>query len=137
MCEYMILEDFRMDKYIYDKSNGLWYELQGEYYLPCLTLPAEKGDRYIGVWGRRHLRYLRQHRRVLYTELLTSGKLNSHLADIDRQAEDMFSRLVKETAEHEGVTEELKAENAMLWTGRMNEIRAMAREIVNADLIYN
>ena len=125
-----------MDKYIYDDKNGLWYELQGDYYIPCLILPAEK-EQPIGLWGQRHLRYLRQHRRVLYTELLTSGKLNGYLADIDLQAEDMFSRLVKEIAECECVTEELKAENAMLWIGRMNKIRARAREIVNAELIYN
>lgn len=126
-----------MDKYIYDESNGIWYELQEGYYIPCLTLPAEKEERYIGVWGQRHLRYLRQHHRVLYTDLLTSGRLHSYLADIDEQAKTMFSRLVNQMAEGENITEELKAENAMLWIGRMNEIRARAREIVNADLIYN
>lgn len=100
-----------MDKYIYDKRNGLWYELQGDYYIPCLELPAEKEERHIGVWGQRHRRYLKANRRALYTSLLTSGKLNSYLADIDRQAEEMFSRLVKQLSEKEGVTETLKAEN--------------------------
>ncbi len=87
--------------------------------------------------GQRHLRYLKQHRKVLYTTLLTSGKLNSYLADIDEQAEDMFLRLVEQIAEHEGVTEQLKAENQMEWVGRMNSIRSRAMEIVNADLIFN
>ncbi len=126
-----------MDKYIYNESNGLWYELQGEYYIPCLELPAEKDERHIGVWGQRYLRYLRECQRVTYTNLLTSGRLNDYLADIDEQAEELFFRLVKEMAEHEGITEELKAEQPMLWVGRMNEIRARAREIVNADIIYN
>ena len=99
MCEYIILEDFIMDKYIYDNSNGLWYELQGDYYIPCLVLPAEKEERHIGVWGQRHLRYLKQHRKVLYSELLISGKLNDYLADLNEQAEEMFSRLVKQLAE--------------------------------------
>ena len=90
-----------MDKYIYDKRNGLWYELQGDYYIPCLELPAEKEERHIGVWGQRHRRYLKANRMALYTSLLTSGKLNSYLADIDRQAEEMFSRLVKQLSEKE------------------------------------
>ena len=120
MCEYIILEDFKMDKYIYDKRNGLWYELQGDYYIPCLELPAEKEERHIGVWGQRHRCYLKSHRKALYTSLLTSGKLNSYLADIDRQAEEMFSRLVKQLSEKEGVTETLKAENQMLWVQKMN-----------------
>lgn len=125
-----------MDKYIYDKRNGLWYELQGDYYIPCLELPAEKEERHIGVWGQRHRRYLKDHHKVLYTSLLTSGKLNSYLADIDRQAEEMFSRLVKQLAEKEGVTEALKAENQLLWVQRMNNIRNTAMEIVSNDLIY-
>lgn len=103
-----------MDKYIYDEKNGLWYELQGDYYLPCLKLPKEE-SRHIGVWGQRHLRYLKQHRKVLYSELLISGKLNDYLADLNEQAEAMFSRLVKQLAEKEGLTEALKAENQMLW----------------------
>ena len=125
-----------MDKYIYDKRNGLWYELQGDYYIPCLELPAEKEERQIGVWGQRHRRYLKTHRKALYTSLLTSGKLNSYLADIDRQAEKMFSRLVKQLSEKEGVTETLKAENQMLWVQKMNSIRNTAMEVVSNDLIY-
>lgn len=124
-----------MDKYIYDEKNGLWYELQGDCYLPCLKLPKEE-SRHIGIWGQRHLRYLKQHRKGLYSELLTSGKLNSYLADIDRQAEEMFPRLVKELAEKEGVTEALKAENLMLWVQKMNSIRSAAMEVVSNDLIY-
>ena len=108
-----------MDKYIYDEKNGLWYELQGDYYLPCLKLPKEE-SRHIGVWGQRHLRYLKQHRKVLYSELLISGKLNDYLADLNEQAEAMFSRLVKQLAEKEGLTEALKAENHMLWVQKMN-----------------
>ena len=124
-----------MDKYIYDEKNGLWYELQGDYYLPCLKLPKEE-SRHIGVWGQRHLRYLKQHRKVLYSELLISGKLNDYLADLNEQAEEMFSRLVKQLSEKEGVTEALKAENQMLWVQRMNNIRSAAMEIVANDLIY-
>ena len=101
-----------MEKYIYNEQNGLWYELQGDYYLPCLKLPEEETV-HIGIWGQRHRHYLKSHRRALYTSLLTSGKLNGYLADIDRQAEEMFSRLVKQLSEKEGVTETLKAENQM------------------------
>ncbi len=124
-----------MDKYIYDDKNGLWYELQGDYYIPCLILPAEK-EQPIGLWGQRHLRYLKQHRKGLYSELLISGKLNDYLADLNEQAEEMFSRLVKQLAETEGVTEALKAENQMLWVQKMNSIRNAAMEIVANDLIY-
>ena len=123
-----------MDKYIYDEKNGLWYELQEDYYLPCLKLPKEE-SRHIGVWGQRHLRYLKQHRKVLYSELLISGKLNSYLADINEQAEEMFSRLVKQLAEKEGLTEALKAENLILWVQKMNNIRNAAMEVVSNDLI--
>ena len=124
-----------MDKYIYDEKNGLWYELQGDYYLPCLKLPKEE-SRHIGIWGQRHLRYLKQHRKVLYSELLISGKLNDYLADINEQAEELFSRLVKQLAEKEGVTEAIKAENQMLWVQRMNNIRSAAMEVVSNELIY-
>ena len=124
-----------MDKYIYNKKNGLWYELQGGYYLPCLKLP-EEGEVHIGIWGQRHRRYLKNHHRVRYINLLTSDKLNSYLADIDRQTEAMFSRLVKQLSEKEGVTEALKAENQMLWVQRMNNIRSAAMEIVSSELIY-
>ena len=124
-----------MDKYIYDEKNGLWYELQGDYYLPCLKLPKEE-SRHIGVWGQRHLRYLKQHRKVLYSELLISGKLNDYLADLNEQAEELFSRLVKQLAEKEGVTEAIKEENQMLWVQRMNNIRSAAMEVVSNELIY-
>ena len=125
-----------MDKYIYDKSNGLWYELQGDYYIPCLTLPAEKENKPIGLWGQRHKHNLQEHKRAVYTTLLTSGKLNCYLADIDEQATEMMFRLVEQMVDKEGVTEQLKAENPMLWIGKMNEIQARAREIVNAEIIY-
>ena len=125
-----------MSKTIFEEMGGN-YVRQGDYNLPCLSLPAEKENKPIGVWGQRHLRYLKQHRKVLYTNLLTSGKLNSYLADIDKQAEDMFLRLVKQMTEREGVTEQLKAENQIEWVGRMNNIRSRAMEIVNADLIFN
>lgn len=125
-----------MDKYIYDESNGLWYELQGDYYIPCLTLPTEKEYKPIRLWGQRHKRYLQEHKRTVYTTLLTSGKLNCYLADIDEQATEMMFRLVEQMADKEGVTEQLKAENPMSWIGRMNEIQARAREIVNAEIIY-
>ena len=124
-----------MDKYIYNEKNGLWYELQGGYYLPCLKLP-EESEVHIGIWGQRHRRYLKSHRRALYTNLLTSGKLNSYLADIDRQAEAMFSRLVKQLSEKEGVTEALKAENQMLLVQKSNNLRNAAAEIVSSELIY-
>ena len=124
-----------MEKYIYNEKNGLWYELQGDYYLPCLNLPEEP-EVHIGVWGQRHRRYLREHRRATYAMLLTSGKLNSYLADIDRQAEEMFSRLVKQMAEAEGITETLKAVEPMAWVGRMNNIRNRAMVVVNAEMIY-
>ena len=124
-----------MEKYIYDEKNGLWFELQGDYYLPCLKLP-EGEQQPVGLWGQRHLRYIKEHKRAFYTNLLTSCKLNSYLADIDRQAEEIFSRLVKQLAEKENVTEKLKAENKMLWLQRMNNIRSRAREVVNTEIIY-
>ena len=125
-----------MDKYIYDENNGLWYELQGDYYIPCLTLPAEKGHKPIGLWGQRHKHYLQKHKRAVYTTLLTSGKLNSYLADIDERATNMMFRLIEQIADKEDVTEQLKAENPMLWVGKMNEIQARAREIINREIIY-
>lgn len=124
-----------MAKTIFEEMGGT-YMRQGDYLLPCLSLPAEKENKPIGVWGQRHLRYLKQHRKVLYTNLLKSGKLNSYLADIDKQAQDMFLRLVKQMAEREGVTEQLKAENQMEWIRAMNNIRHRAMEIVNDELIY-
>lgn len=124
-----------MAKTIFEEMGGT-YVRQGDYNLPCLSLPAEKENKPIGVWGQRHLSYIRQYKRILYTNLLTSGKLNSYLADIDEQAEDMFLRLVKQMAERESVTEQLKAENQMEWVGAMNNIRHRATEIVNTELIY-
>ena len=124
-----------MEKQIYDENNGLWYELHGDYYLPCLIVPPEE-QRPIGVWGQRHLRYLRQHRKSLYTGLLLDGKLDGYLADLNEQAEDMFFRLVKELSEKEGITETLKAADQMEWVRRMNAVRETATEIVNNDLIY-
>ena len=125
-----------MEKYKFDGNNGLWYELQGDYYLPCLKLPEEE-QAHIGIWGQRHLRYLKKHHRVCYANLLTSGKLNSHLVDIDRQAEEMYFRLVKQMAEREGVTEQLKAQNQMEWVGRMNNIRNGVAEIIYAEIIFS
>lgn len=125
-----------MEKRIYNEQTGIGYTLHGDYYLPDLKLP-EQEDKPIGLWGHRHLCYIRQHKKVLYTNLLTSGKLNSYLADIDEQAEDMFFQLVKQMAEREGVTEKLKSDNQMEWVAQMNNIRNRATEIVNHDLIYN
>ena len=124
-----------MEKYIYDEKNGLWYELQGDYYTPCLKLSYEE-QKPIGIWGQRHRRYLRQHRKVIYTELLISGKLNGYLADLNEQAEAMFLDLVKQMAAREGVTEQLKAQDQMLWVQRMNNILDRAIELVNNNLIY-
>ena len=124
-----------MEKQIYDEKNGLWYELQGDYYLPCLTLPKQQ-DVEIGVWGERRRRYLRQYHRVLYYNLMTAGTLFSYLAEINQQAEEMFFRVVNELSEKEGITEKLKAENQMLWVQQMNNIRNRAIEIVNSELIY-
>ena len=125
-----------MEKVIYDEKNGLWYELQGAYYIPCLKLPEEE-QQPIGVWGQRHLRYIKQNRKVLYLNLLRSGKLNGYLSDLDKQAEEMFSQLVKQIADCEGVTEKLKVDNQMEWVGRMNNIRSRAIEIVNHVIVYN
>lgn len=120
---------------IFDKSNGLWYELQGDYYIPCLTVRSQ-AERPIGIWGQQHLRYIRQHRKALYTVLLTGGRLNTYLADINEQAAEQMLLLTKQMAEREGVTEQLKAQDQMLWMQRMNNIRDRAMEIVINDLIY-
>ena len=125
-----------MEKYIYNEKNGLWYELQGDYYIPCLELPVEKEERYIGVWGQRHLRYIRQHKKVFYTNLVTSRKLQSHLADIEEQAQELFDRLMKQRAEREGITKKLKADNQMEWVGRMNALSEAVTETVNAEVIF-
>lgn len=125
-----------MDKYIYDEKNGLWYELRDDYYLPCLRLP-EKTEIRIGIWGQRHRRYLKEHRKAAYTRLLTSGRLNKYLADIDQQAEELFSQLVSAMVANEGIIEALKAADQMEWVRRMNDVQNRAREIVDSELIYN
>lgn len=123
-----------MEKYKFDERNGLWYELRGDYYLPCLKLPEEE-QVHIGVWGQWHLRYLKENRRVLLSILQLSGKLNSYLADIDRQAEEIFERLVKQMAEREGLTEQLKSTDQMAWVRKMNNIRNQTFEVVLTDFI--
>ena len=125
-----------MKQHITDERTGISYTLQGDYYLPDLKLP-EQPKVEIGIWGKRHLRYIKQHHKIRYTNLLTSCKLTAYLADIDEQAEEMFFRLVNQLAEKEGVTEQLKADNQMEWVARMNNIRCRATEIVNHDIIYN
>ena len=125
-----------MGKYIYDEKNGLWYELRGDYYSPCLRLPEETKV-HIGIWGQRHRRYLKEHCKAAYTRLLTSGRLNKYLADIDHPAEELFSRLVSAMTANEGGTETLKANDQMEWVHRTNSIRNRAKEIVNSELIYN
>ncbi len=124
-----------MEKYITDERTGLKYELVGDYYLIAGDDEPEE-DQPIGVWGQRHLRYLKEHRRVRYANLLTTGKLNDYLADLNEQAKAMFSQLAKLLAEKEGVTEVLKAENQMLWVQKMNNLRNAAMEIVSNELIY-
>lgn len=124
-----------MEKSLFEQMGDTYTQV-GDYMLPNLTLPEEE-QKSIGIWGQRHARYLKQHHKVLYMNLLTSGKLNAHLAGIDRQAEDMFFRLVKQMAEREGVTEQLKAENQMEWVGKMNNILNSALEVINAKLIYS
>ena len=121
-------------KSIFEQSGGT-YTLQGDYRLPNLTLPAEE-TRSIGVWGQRRLRYLKQNHKVLYYNLLTSGKLHSHLADTEEQAQELFSRLVRELAEKEGVTEQLKATDQTAWVRRMNNIRSRATEVVNSEVVF-
>ena len=123
-----------MEKSLFEQNGGTYRQV-GDYLLPNITLPKEETEP-IGIWGQRHLRYLKQHRRILYTNLLTSGKLNSYLAELDKQAEDIFFQLVKELAEKEGVTEVLKTENQIEWVSRMNNIRNRATEIVNTNLIF-
>jgi hypothetical protein len=122
-----------MDPYVFEQSNGLWYERRGEYYFPCLT--AEEATP-VGVWAHRHLRFIKQNRRTLYLELKTSGRLNAYLADIDRHAETMLDRLMTQMAEREGMTEALKAQNQMVWVQCMNSIRHKAEEIVRQELIH-
>ena len=124
-----------MEKHIYNEQTGISYTLHGDYYLPDLALSDDEKGAEIGIYGQRHLRYIKQHRKALYLNLLTTGKLSSYLADIDKQAEDMLFRLVKQMAEREGVTEQLKADKQMEWVARMNNIRQRATEIVNTEII--
>ena len=123
-----------MKQTIYDEKTGLWYELQGEYYFPCVTVP-EGTDRPVGIWGQRHLRYLKRYKQSVYRELLHSGSLVSYLQEIDRQAESMLDSIMADLAARDGVTEALMAQNQMLWVQRMNAIRQQAEEIVRTDLI--
>lgn len=125
-----------MEKVIFDESNGLWYELQGDYYIPCLKIPDEEQVE-IGIWGMRHLEYIKHHRISFYSSLLVSCKLNRYLADIDKQAEVTFNTLINQFKEKEGITEQLKAENHLEWIGRMNNIRNRAIEVVNNEFIFS
>ena len=124
-----------MEKYIYDNSNGLWYELQGDYYIPCLVLPDTE-ERPIGVWVRKHLDYIKEHRPILYADLVLSCRLHSYLADIDTQANAKLALLTKQMAEKEGINEHLKAQDQMVWVRAMNSIRNRAEEVVLKELIY-
>lgn len=125
-----------MEKYIYDENNGLWYELQGDYYIPCLKLPDEEQVE-IGIWGQRHLEYIKHHRKGFYTSLVIGCELNRYLASINKQAEVMFNTLISQYKTAEGITELLKADNQMLWVQKMNNIRQRATEVVNEELIHN
>ena len=125
-----------MKKHITDERTGLKYELVGDYYIIAGDDEPDEEQKPIGIWGQRHLRHLKNRRKVLYINLLTSGKLNNYLANIDRQAEEMFERLVKQMAAAEGITEQLKATDQMVWVGRMNNIRNRATEIVNTEIIF-
>ncbi|MBT9793710.1 TnpV protein [Clostridium sp. MCC334] len=123
-----------MKKTVFEEMGGT-YIRQGDYLIPCLTLPEEE-QRFIGVWGQRHKRYLKEHKRTVYITLLTSGRLNSYLADIEEQTQERFERIVEQMKERQGVTEQLKAENQMDWVARMNNIQACAREIVDKEIIF-
>ena len=124
-----------MEEYIYNSSNGLWYELHGEYYLPCLAIPEEEVHT-ISIWGRKHQQYLREHRPIIYSDLVLSGRLYSYLADIDTQARNKLDLLVTQLAEKEGINEQLKARDQLAWVRAMNNIRNRAEEVVLKELIY-
>ncbi len=132
--EYFIWRKQTMEKSLFEELGGR-YERQGNYFVPCIALPAEE-EQPIGIWGQRHLDYLKQHRKVTYTNLLASGRLNAYLADIDRQAQERFERLIEGMKQAQGITEQLKEENTLEWVGRLNNIRACAREIVNEEIIF-
>ena len=124
-----------MDKYIYDESNGLWYELHGDYYMPCLVIPEEEVHT-IGIWGRKHQQYLREHRPIIYSNLILSGKLYSYLADIDTQARNKLDLLVIQLAEKEGINDQLKEQNQLAWVRAMNNSHNRAEEIILKELIF-
>ena len=124
-----------MKKTIFEEIGGT-YIRHGDYLIPCLTLPEEE-QRFIGVWGQRHKRYLKEHKRAIYITLLTSGRLNSYLADIEEQAQKRFERIVEQMKQEQGITEQLKIENQMEWVARMNNIQACAREIVDKEIVYS
>ena len=124
-----------MKKTIFEEMGGI-YIRHGDYLIPCLTLPEEE-QRFVGVWGQRHLRYLKEYRRSVYLNLLTSGKLNDYLADIEEEAQERFERIVEQMKLTRGITEQLKAENQMEWVARMNNIQACAREIVDREIVYS
>ena len=123
-----------MEKYIYDDHNGLWYELQGDYYIPCLVLDEADGQP-IGVWGRKHRDYLAEHCSAFYATLVLEGRLYSYLAEVDHRATDMLDRLMKQMTAQEGVTEQLKARDQMAWVRAMNSIRDRAEEVVNTEVV--
>lgn len=124
-----------MKKTIFEEMGGI-YIRHGDYLIPCLTLPEEEKQRFIGVWGQRHKRYLKEHKRAAYITLLTSGRLNSYLADIEEQAQERFERIVEQMKQAHGITEQLKADNELEWIGKMNNMQACAREIVDKEMIY-
>lgn len=124
-----------MKKYIFNESNGLRYELQGDYYIPCLSLPEEE-EWPIGLWGQRRLQYIREYCKAFYTSLQLSGKLNSYLANIDQQAQERLDTIIQQMVQAQGITDELKAADPIAWVGRMNNIQACAREIVDKEIIY-
>ena len=124
-----------MKKTIFEEMGGIYVRC-GDYFIPCLTLPEEEEPRFVGVWGQRHLQYLKEYRRTVYLDLLMSGRLNSYLADIEEQAQERFERIVEQMKQAQGITEQLKADNALEWVGRMNNIQACAREIVDREIIY-
>ena len=125
----------KMKKTIFEEMGGTYVRC-GDYFIPNLTLPEEEEPRFVGVWGQRHLQYLKEYRRTVYLDLLISGRLNSYLADIEEQAQERFERIVEQMKQAQGITEQLKADNAWEWVGRMNNIQACAREIVDKEIIY-
>lgn len=124
-----------MDKYIFDENNGLWYELIGDYYFPCLAVPTEE-EQPVGIWGQRHKRYLKDYHPALYNALLLGGKLNSYLANIDQRAQEMMDTIIQQMTEAQGITETLKSNNQMAWIRKMNSIRNTVEEIIQAEIIY-